>query len=174
MRQRSPRTTTARSTHESAPLRPGTPASPPGALGAVPEPLSSITGFLVNRLAERLREATVAQLRDPRVQLRQVGLLLLLREHGPSQQQALGERLGMDRTTTMQLVARLEQDGLVVRHPDPADGRAYLVQLTPEGGRVAQQVQTDALRAQRQVLSPLSTAEAATLHRLLLTLLDQS
>lgn len=35
-----------------------------------------------------------------------------------------------------QLVTRLERDGLVERHPDPADGRAVLVQLTPAGAAV--------------------------------------
>ena len=35
-----------------------------------------------------------------------------------------------------QLVTRLERDGLVERHPDPGDGRAVLVQLTPAGAAV--------------------------------------
>ena len=35
-----------------------------------------------------------------------------------------------------QLVTRLERDGLVERHPDPADGRAVLVQLTAAGAAV--------------------------------------
>lgn len=135
--------------------------------------LAGVTGYLVNRLADRLRQATVARLRDPRIQLRQIGLLLTLRERGASQQQALGERLGMDRTTTMQLVTRLAQDGLVLRETDPADGRAYLVQLTAEGGRVANQVETDVARAQRDVLSVLSPTEAATFHRLLSKLLAE-
>ena len=35
-----------------------------------------------------------------------------------------------------QLVTRLERDGLVGRRPDPGDGRAVLVQLTPAGAAV--------------------------------------
>jgi DNA-binding MarR family transcriptional regulator len=149
---------------------PATPVETPSPRD-VPAPLAGITGYLVNRLADRLRQATVERLRDPRIQLRQIGLLLTLREQGSSQQQALGERLGMDRTTTMQLVTRLAQDGLVTRRPDPSDGRAYVVQLTPEGGRVANQVETDVARSQRDVLAALTPAETATFHRLLTKLL---
>jgi DNA-binding MarR family transcriptional regulator len=35
-----------------------------------------------------------------------------------------------------QLVTRLERDGLVERKPDPSDGRAVLVHITPQGAEV--------------------------------------
>jgi DNA-binding MarR family transcriptional regulator len=35
-----------------------------------------------------------------------------------------------------ELVATLERRGWVERHPDPSDGRARLVRLTPEGTRI--------------------------------------
>ncbi|WP_242893216.1 MarR family winged helix-turn-helix transcriptional regulator [Actinomadura litoris] len=36
------------------------------------------------------------------------------------------------------LVTRLERDGLAVRSPDPSDGRAVLVRLTPAGAKVVE------------------------------------
>jgi len=35
-----------------------------------------------------------------------------------------------------QLVTRLERDGLVERKPDPSDGRAVLVHITPQGAEI--------------------------------------
>jgi DNA-binding MarR family transcriptional regulator len=36
----------------------------------------------------------------------------------------------------MQRPPRIERDGLAVRSPDPSDGRAVLVQVTPAGAKV--------------------------------------
>ena len=45
----------------------------------------------------------------------------------PSQ---LAERLGVTKAAVGQLIARLEENGLLRRAPDPADGRALLVKPT--------------------------------------------
>ena len=47
----------------------------------------------------------------------------------------LAERAGMTKQAAGQLVAELEAHGYVERRPDPADGRATLVQFTPSGWR---------------------------------------
>lgn len=46
---------------------------------------------------------------------------------------ALAARAGITHQAMAQLVAELEQRGIVERAPDPADGRARLVRLTDEG-----------------------------------------
>lgn len=133
----------------------------------IPGAMRDITGFLVNALAERLRNATEAALGDTGVRPRQLGLLLVLADEGAAQQQHLGERLGMDRTTTMQLVALLEADGLLVRTPDPSDGRAWMVTLTPRGTRVARTVARQSKRAADTAMAGLTPGESAALHSLL-------
>ncbi|THA28799.1 MarR family transcriptional regulator [Streptomyces sp. A1547] len=45
----------------------------------------------------------------------------------------LGREIGLDRTTVTRRADRLEQAGLLQRHPDPADGRATLLALTEQG-----------------------------------------
>lgn len=57
----------------------------------------------------------------------------------------LAERVHTEMSTVSRAVAGLERAGLLHRIPDPADGRAHLVTLTPEGHTVL-----DRLRAQRQ------------------------
>lgn len=73
-----------------------------------------------------------------------LAVLYHLTTDGPLRTSALAERLGLDPSTTSRHVAGLERTGHVERVPDPADGRAWLVQASA-AGRVAFQ-DTRALR----------------------------
>ena len=50
----------------------------------------------------------------------------------------LADRAGVTKQTASLLVAALEREGLVERVPDPADGRARLIQLSSRGREAAQ------------------------------------
>jgi DNA-binding MarR family transcriptional regulator len=50
----------------------------------------------------------------------------------------LADRAGVTKQTASLLVAALEREGLVERVPDPADGRARLIQLSSRGRQAAQ------------------------------------
>jgi DNA-binding MarR family transcriptional regulator len=58
-----------------------------------------------------------------------------------------------------QLVARLERDGLVERHPDPADGRAVLIHITESGRQVPRARHEDRGRHLLPLLAQLAPAE---------------
>jgi DNA-binding MarR family transcriptional regulator len=49
---------------------------------------------------------------------------------------ALAERAQITKQSMAELVAHLERHGYVVRSPDPSDGRAKLVRLSPNGREV--------------------------------------
>jgi len=53
---------------------------------------------------------------------------------------ALAEMLDVDTPTVTRKIQQLERDGLVVRHADPADGRASRIRLTPAGRRTLERV----------------------------------
>jgi DNA-binding MarR family transcriptional regulator len=55
---------------------------------------------------------------------------------GPVRTSDLAERIGLDISTVSRKTADLEEAGLVVRAPDPHDGRAHLLEVTREGNRV--------------------------------------
>ena len=74
-------------------------------------------------------------------------LLLPLSGLGPLRTTALAEVVRADPSTTSRQVAELVREGLVAREPDPADGRAHLLVVTPAGHEVA-----DALRRERAQL----------------------
>jgi DNA-binding MarR family transcriptional regulator len=142
---------------------------PTGAVAtwAVPPALQEATGFLLSQVAARLRAASRERLAELGLDPRQVGLLLVLRDEGPMPQQTLGERVGMDRTTTMQLVASLESAGIVRREPHPSDKRAYLMHLTPRGQRAVEVAERRVGQAQREVLGGLAPSEEKALNELL-------
>jgi len=52
---------------------------------------------------------------------------------GPISRHELGEQLGIDRTTMVELIDDLEGQGVVVRRRNAADRRSYSIQLTPQG-----------------------------------------
>jgi len=59
--------------------------------------------------------------------------VLILLAKGPISQQELGEQLGIDRTTIVELIDELERHGAVVRRRNAADRRSYALVLTPKG-----------------------------------------
>src|SRR6266478_8532909 len=67
--------------------------------------------------------------------VRLCGVLNLLAK-GAISQQELGEQLGIDRTTIVELIDELERQGVVVRRSNAADRRSYALVLTPKGRAV--------------------------------------
>ena len=62
-----------------------------------------------------------------------------------------------------QMVTKLEGEGLVERRPDPRDGRAVLVHLTPAGRKVVTDRREDRVARLAPLLTRLTDAERATL-----------
>jgi DNA-binding MarR family transcriptional regulator len=60
-------------------------------------------------------------------------LLALLEDAGPLRASDLVARLGLDKSTVSRQVASLVDLGLVVRAPDPDDGRAQVLSPSAEG-----------------------------------------
>ncbi|MEU5578850.1 MarR family transcriptional regulator [Streptomyces huasconensis] len=65
-----------------------------------------------------------------------LSVLDTLNSRGPTRLTKLARTEQISQPGLTQLVTRLEQDGLVERRPDPADGRAVLVHITDAGRQV--------------------------------------
>jgi DNA-binding MarR family transcriptional regulator len=61
------------------------------------------------------------------------------------------------------LVAKLEREGLVSRRPDPRDGRAVLLSLTPEGEEIVRSRHADRLVRLSRLVDRLSDEERSVL-----------
>lgn len=67
----------------------------------------------------------------------EVLMLLTFARHHELPLGRIGERLQVNPASVTNAVDRLEQQGLVERVPNPADGRGTLARLTDDGARVA-------------------------------------
>jgi DNA-binding MarR family transcriptional regulator len=99
------------------------------------------------------------------------GLVLgLLRDNGALSPSQLGERMIVTRATVTGVVDSLERRGYVRRTPNPADRRSLLVEITPRGREIVQEVRTLIHRNERDWLAVLSEEELTTyiglLHRI--------
>jgi DNA-binding MarR family transcriptional regulator len=89
--------------------------------------------------------------------------LATLERSGPSRLTSLAVKEGVTQPAMTQLIARLQESGLVSRTADPADGRVVQVRLTDEGR--AMLARRRAVRAERlaEILARLSPQEQAAL-----------
>lgn len=78
----------------------------------------------------------------------------------------VGERLQVHPTSVTSAVGRLEGQGLVVRKPHPTDGRATLVEITPDGRNVVEKA-TREVNEQVFTRLPLEPAEVEQVTTLL-------
>jgi MarR family transcriptional repressor of emrRAB len=84
---------------------------------------------------------------------------------------ALRRVLGLSHSGGVRVVKRLERERLVRRDPDPDDGRAVVLHLTPAGRRAASRVLAARRAALEPLLAPLDARDAAALERVLERLL---
>ena len=82
---------------------------------------------------------------------------------GPISQHELGEQLGIDRTTMVELIDDLEAKGVVMRQRNPADRRSYSIQLTTKGRTVQKRAAREFDAAAAEFFSPLQPRERQAL-----------
>jgi MarR family transcriptional regulator, temperature-dependent positive regulator of motility len=82
-------------------------------------------------------------------------------------QRAVGEIIGLDRSTTAEIVSRLSERGLLQRVRDPADGRRNLLRLTQAGRSLQRQTARSAARMNKVLLAPLDDGEQQVLLELM-------
>src|SRR6476660_6618167 len=82
----------------------------------------------ITRTARRLRQEAGTDLSPS-----QTAALASIDAHGPLTPSELATLERVQRPTATRIVARLEEEGLVERAADPADGRSFLVTATRDG-----------------------------------------
>ena len=90
----------------------------------------------------------------------QYGLLSALRKKPRGMDQnSLATELGLDRTTTSDVLRRLETRGLVARAKSATDKRMNIATLTAAGRSTTTVLEASMARAQQRLLEPLPAAE---------------
>lgn len=136
----------------------------PSAPTAVPELADRLT-FLLKHVQLRLAELASAALGPMGISSRELAVLRVIAAQPPMSQLDVANRMGVDRTTMVALFDELERKGMVERRSDPADRRRNLVALTTAGRKTTQRGIAAADRAERSLLEPLTTGEAAAFRK---------
>ncbi|MEU5218905.1 MarR family transcriptional regulator [Streptomyces sp. NPDC020807] len=101
--------------------------------GVDPEFLALERELAVFLRRARAQSGEMAREVHPELEPAAYGLFVRLDDAGPQRATELAGYFGVGKATMSRQLRALEMLGLVVRDPDPADGRASLVRLTDEG-----------------------------------------
>jgi DNA-binding MarR family transcriptional regulator len=115
----------------------------------------------------RAQSGEMAREVHPELEPAAYGLLARLEETGPERATTLSGYFGVGKATMSRQLRALEDLGLIRREPDPADGRAFLVELTPEGRERFASVRDARRQRYLRRLSSWDRTEVAELARLL-------
>ncbi|XVQ11075.1 MarR family winged helix-turn-helix transcriptional regulator [Spirillospora sp. CA-255316] len=121
-------------------------------------------------LGRTLMAAEQPILRDHGLAMWAYGVLLGLREEPVRTQSALAKSIGADKTRIIGVLDDLQERGLIRRTPDPADRRARLLSLTPEGRRLLDAAQAAIRRREEELLAHLPPDDRRAFVRALKTL----
>ena len=83
----------------------------------------------------------------------------------------LGKSLGLDKTTLMSQLDRLERRALVVRHGDPRDRRLRIPVITEDGQALRTKVADACAAAEATALASFGQDEVQTLRRMLFSII---
>jgi DNA-binding MarR family transcriptional regulator len=141
----------------------------------IPPSLADRAGALLTIAARTGQELAGRRLAPMGLNVRLCGVLNLLAK-GPISQQELGEQLGIDRTTMVELIDELEQQGVVVRRRNATDRRSYALVLTTKGRAVqkrASKAFDDAADEFFGALKPSERKQLSDMMRRLITTADE-
>lgn len=95
------------------------------------------------------------------------GILVLVERNPDLSQTALARAIGVDRSTLVPILDRLEQHGLVMRKAAPSDRRRHALALGRRGTRLMADYTSAVRKHERRIQRHLSPRESAQLLRLL-------
>jgi len=97
--------------------------------------LADIVGFHIRLAHVAVYRHFTEAFSDLELTQKQVSVLWLVADHPGISQIAVGQRLQMDRATTMTIVNRLQDRGYLRRERSKSDARKQALFLTAEGGQ---------------------------------------
>jgi DNA-binding MarR family transcriptional regulator len=133
--------------------------------------LPSLLGYMLRRTQSAVFDDFAATFAHAGESLTpgEFGLLVLVDRNGGLSQMSLARALGIDRSTLVPILDRLQARGLLMRRRSPTDGRTHAVTLTPAGEKAMARFTRLVRGHERRIAARLSAAEI----RLLIELLDK-
>jgi DNA-binding MarR family transcriptional regulator len=121
-----------------------------------------------------MRSATGEQAEKHGIQLRDYIVLSALDKTPNLTQVELGKALGLDKTTLMSQLDRLERMGLVLRRSDPHDRRRRIPEITGAGNAVRAKVASACDDAEAAAVNSFSQDQVQILRQMLFGIIGDS
>ena len=122
--------------------------------------LEQEVGVLIRRVKRVIGERARAV--HPDLQPASYLMLTFLATEGPQRSSVMSERFNVDKGAISRQVQHLCELGLLVRNPDPVDGRAMLISATPDAVRRMDAVDRDRRRWLEEQLADWSEDDLRT------------
>jgi DNA-binding MarR family transcriptional regulator len=129
--------------------------------------LAEIVGFHIRLAHGAVYRHFTETFADLDLTQKQVSVLWLVDEHPGISQIEVGQRLSMDRATTMTIVNRLQDRDLVRRERSTSDGRKQALHLTPDGAEALRGARTAIREHEAWLKGRFSPAEVEKLVEML-------
>lgn len=129
-------------------------------------------GFLIRRLHQIHTALFIHECADEGLTPVQYSVLTALRQLGPCEQVVVSRAVGLDRTSTADVVLRLERRKLLRRRLSPEDRRMKITSLTEVGTALLKRIDAAAARAHARTLHPLDPKETKELMALMARIID--
>ena len=139
----------------------------PVAKDRLPTGLNDMPGHYIRRLQQIAVAVFLQELESVGVTPIQYAVLQAVREAPGSDQRSLAGMIGLDTSTMVGVVERLESRGLVQRASTRADRRVKLLTLTEAGQSAMAKMQPLVNRAQEKILAPLSKTDRKEFMRMI-------
>lgn len=135
-------------------------------------PIKRIATPLARRFAQICTAAVADMTAEADLTPLQYAGLTYLFDEPDIDQNGLSARLGIDRTSTSQLVDQMEAKGLIDRRVNGADRRGRLLRLTARGTKLRERLRPKAHLVQAKLLAALTPTEREILLELLVRVIE--
>lgn len=130
-----------------------------------------VLGYLLKHAYLELEEQTDAALEPLGTTARDLGALRVVAAAAGRSQQEVAAVLGVDRTSMVALLDRLERKAIIARRPSTQDRRRNVVELTPAGRELFEQAERICLQVEEEFTRSIGSRRAGELRRTLQSLL---
>jgi DNA-binding MarR family transcriptional regulator len=137
--------------------------TPSPAYGLLPD----LLGYHLRRAQSAVFQDFAASMNGAEITPGQFGVLALIEANAGLSQTRLAQTLGIDRSTLVGVIDKLERHGLVERAARPNDRRSHALKLSREGERRFQALARLVQRHEARIARRLSARERQTLIALL-------
>lgn len=132
-----------------------------------PSELEAHLGYWLRYVSNHVSAAFARRVESAGVTVSEWVLLRTLIDAAPCSPRLLAERTGLHKAPVSRLLDRLVQKRLVQRKPDPRDGRAQVITLTPRGLALVPRLAAMADANEAEYFAHLSTTDRNHLLRIL-------